>query len=62
MKDETLLRRSEVARRLGVRVSTLSEWANVGRGPKCIRLTPRCIRYRASDVDKFLRQNTVGTG
>jgi len=54
--ETTLLRRAEVARRLNIKPSTLLTWAQQGRGPKPIRLSPRCIRYRPEDVAAFLRR------
>ncbi len=58
---DKLLRRREVAEMLGVREETLSLWSTSGRGPRCIRLTPKAIRYRQSDVERFLREKTLVT-
>jgi excisionase family DNA binding protein len=48
-----------LASRLGVSRSTLQSWRYSGRGPRWIKLG-RLIRYRTTDVDRFLEANTQG--
>lgn len=36
--------------------ATVRWWRHMGIGPKYIKLTERTIRYRKSDVDKWLEE------
>jgi len=49
-----LLTAKEFGRRARVSKRTVIRWRNAGVGPRPIRIGPRAIRYRASDVDEFL--------
>jgi excisionase family DNA binding protein len=55
-----LLRRQEAAVYLGLSPQTLSNWASTGRGLiPYVRVSPRAVRYRLSDLDEWLRNRTV---
>ncbi len=56
---EALISRTELARRLGVTRDTLARWAKIGHGPKPVKLSPGCIRYRPSEVRAFLESRTA---
>ena len=49
-----LLTAKEFGRRARVSKRTVIRWRNTGVGPRPVRIGPRAIRYRASDVDEFL--------
>lgn len=49
-----LLTAKEFGRRARVSGRTVIRWRNTGVGPKPVRIGPRVIRYRASEVDEFL--------
>ncbi|MEO0871716.1 MAG: helix-turn-helix domain-containing protein [Pseudomonadota bacterium] len=51
----------EAASYLGLAVSTLNKWRVYGGGPRFMRLG-RAIRYRQSELDAFLSEQTVGAG
>lgn len=53
MSDE-LLTASELATRLRVKPSTVSEWARQGRIP-AVRITPKVVRYDFAEVVKSLQ-------
>lgn len=56
---QRLLKRSEVAQRLGLSVSSLEKWAELGTGPRYYRrgLSPHApTRYRIEDVEEFVCQ------
>jgi predicted DNA-binding transcriptional regulator AlpA len=53
-KAPELLTAKEFGRRARVSKRTVIRWRNAGVGPRPIRIGPRAIRYRASDVDEFL--------
>ena len=63
---EPLLRQSEAAQILNVSPRTLEAWRWRGGGPRYLRLTSRCIRYRRSDLETWERdrerQNTSDPG
>ena len=47
---EQLLRQDEVAKILDVSPRTLEAWRHRGGGPRYLKLTERCIRYRRRDL------------
>ena len=54
-----LLTRAEAAQFLGVRVQTLACWATCGRYSLPMVKVGRAVRYRLSDLEKFLADRTV---
>lgn len=59
MNARTILRPTEVERRLGVSASTLKRWAQAGFGPKRLKIGPRAVGYDATAVDEWLRTRSV---
>jgi predicted DNA-binding transcriptional regulator AlpA len=58
---EDLLDQRQAATRLGLpSARTLEAWRRRGYGPPFIRLSPRLVRYRASDIDRWLAVRVVG--
>lgn len=53
---------AELAERAKVSRSTVERWRFEGRGPAPIKLTPRTVRYKRSDVDRFLSGDVTGAG
>jgi len=53
---ETLLNTRQVAEQLGVHHTTIERWRADGHGPKHIRVAPRIIRYRQTDIDTWLEE------
>jgi excisionase family DNA binding protein len=56
---DTLLTTDEVAAKLRVAPRTLRQWRDDGRGPRPQRIG-RMIRYRSSDVQKWLDDQLQG--
>lgn len=56
MEHDPLLTRAAVAERIGVAVRTIERWTRSGVGPEPIKLGPRTVRYRASDVEAWMTQ------
>ncbi len=54
--EETYVTTQDVLVMLGIAQRTLYDWVRSGRFPAPIRLTRRSLRYRRSDVDRFLAQ------
>ena len=59
---EPLATPSELAEHIGRSVGTLANWRSQGRGPDYISNGPGSpVRYRWSDVEKWLKQQTRKT-
>ena len=50
---EGLIPEDEAADLLSLSVSTLRKYRLTGNGPKFIRISPRCIRYRKSWLENW---------
>jgi predicted DNA-binding transcriptional regulator AlpA len=60
MADD-LLDPRQAATRLGLpSARTLEAWRLRGYGPPFLRLSPRLVRYRASDIERWLEARVVG--
>lgn len=57
--NDPLLEIREVAAYLKVSPPALEKWRLTGKGPAFIRIG-RLIRYRRSDLDRWLAEQTVG--
>ena len=53
---DTLLTTNEVSRRLRVSREKLRRWRREGDGPPFVKIGPRTVRYRASEVEQFLSE------
>jgi excisionase family DNA binding protein len=51
-----LLRQEEAARILNVTSRALEAWRHRGGGPRYIRISGRCIRYRQADLHAWLAE------
>lgn len=49
-----LLRREELAKLLGVSLSTINRWVKAGKFPKPIKLGHRVVVWLSCDVEDFL--------
>lgn len=60
MKDEKerdpWLRDVEVERLTGISRYTLRNWRHQGRGPKFDKISHRLVRYRLSEIERFMRE------
>jgi predicted DNA-binding transcriptional regulator AlpA len=52
--QDPMLKKPEVAKRYGCSVRTVIRMEKRGEGPKPVRIGPRMIRYRKSDVERYL--------
>lgn len=57
---EVLLRPPEAARLLGVTTRALDAWRAQGRGPRFVRVSSRCIRYRRRDLLDWIAEAIQG--
>jgi excisionase family DNA binding protein len=53
------LKKADVARLLNVSPRTLDRWARSGRLPPPVRLSDRTLRFRRSDIQKYLDDQTL---
>ena len=50
---EGLINEFDAAEHMGLKVSTMRKYRLTGDGPKFIRISPRCIRYRRDWLDEW---------
>ena len=53
-EEDTLLTPDDVARMMRVSRRTVSTWGYRGQGPRYVHVTHNCVRYRMSEVRKWL--------
>lgn len=58
-RADELIDEARLAAQLSVSRSTLQSWRYAAKGPRFIKIG-RLIRYRAADVDAYLRAQTRG--
>jgi predicted DNA-binding transcriptional regulator AlpA len=58
-KEEILVKEDRVAKILDLSQETLRKWRGLDKGPPWISLGENSIRYRLSDINKYLEQNTI---
>ena len=58
--SQELLTRKEAADYLGVAEQTLAVWKSTGRYPLPVVKVGRLARYKKSDLDEFIKRQTVG--
>jgi hypothetical protein len=56
--EDVLRTTPEAATQLKVKTATMEAWRVRGGGPEYVRLSARAIRYRQSDLDRFIRDRT----
>jgi len=52
--DEKVMTEKQASDYLQLTTRTLQAWRYRGGGPKYIRVSSKCVRYRQSDIDKWL--------
>jgi predicted DNA-binding transcriptional regulator AlpA len=66
MSDEQLMAvkyvsQAAAAEFLGVRPRTLEAWRQRGIGPRYLRYSKTCVRYRLSDIQAWVAMREVNT-
>lgn len=60
---DKLLNIKELAALTGLNVATLRQWSSEGKLPvPAIRLSRKAVRYRCSDVEKWIKSREVDFG
>lgn len=57
--QDQLLRPAEAARLLNVTPRCLQDWRSKGAGPRFIRMSPKLVHYRRSDLETFIRESAA---
>ena len=52
--NDALLNQTQAAARLGLAPRTLAAYRFKGGGPRYIRISARCVRYRPADLDAWV--------
>lgn len=58
---EQLLDSAEASSTIKVSERTLADWRHKGIGPPYVRVGPRQVRYRPSDLEAWLKSQTQPT-
>ena len=56
LEFDQLVRQEEAAALLRVSPRCMENWRHRGEGPKFVRVSGRCIRYRKSDLTLFIEE------
>lgn len=59
--SDELLRPAQAAMLLNVTPRCLQDWRLKGTGPRFIRMTPKLVQYRRSDLEKFIEERAAPT-
>lgn len=59
MSNTMLMTEAQAAELLGFAPSTLRDWRYQGDGPRFVRVSARCIRYRRCDLDAWVESRVV---
>ena len=62
MQDEGLLTEIQAAEYLKLTPRALQDWRSRGVGPPYLRVSPKCIRYRAADIEGWLGKCRIESG
>jgi hypothetical protein len=57
--QDELLRPAQAARLLNVTPRCLQDWRLKGAGPRFIRMSPKLVHYRRSDLETFIRESAA---
>jgi len=57
--DSRLLTRAQAAEMLGLKAQTLAIWSMTGRNLPVVRIGPKTVRYRRSDILAFIEKQVV---
>jgi phage terminase Nu1 subunit (DNA packaging protein) len=58
---QEILNEKQAADYLGVTARALQAWRYRGGGPRFIRISARCIRYRQDDLEQWLSERMANT-
>jgi excisionase family DNA binding protein len=56
-----LLTEQEAADAIGLKPRTLQQWRLKGGGPRFVRVSGRCVRYRPEDLEAWAAERVRGS-
>jgi len=59
MTPGTIIDEKKLADNLGVSIRTIQAWRYKKIGPKFIKLSGRCVRYRSKDIEEYLQEREI---
>jgi prophage regulatory protein len=59
--SDRIMRRPEVERLTGLSRSTIYEWMTKGFFPESVKLGPRLVGWRATDIDTWIKSREMRT-
>jgi len=59
--NEKVMTEKQASDYLQLTTRTLQAWRYRGGGPKYIRVSSKCVRYRQSDIDKWLAERVASS-
>jgi len=62
MQADGMLNQEEAAQFLHLQPRTLESWRQRRIGPRFVRYSMRCVRYRAQDLQAWLDSQSIDTG
>ena len=60
VEQDQLLTRRQAAEVLGLQPQTLAKWAVTGSHLPMVKVGARAVRYRQSELNKFIERQTIG--
>lgn len=60
-QDNQLVPEMTAAELLGLSIRTLQNWRVRGGGPRFVRISARCIRYRIADIEEWIVSRTCAS-
>ena len=61
-QSDRMLTRTEAAMLLGIKAHTLATWAMTGKNIPFIKVGGKSVRYRESDIMRYIERRTIGGG
>ncbi len=62
MLEDKYLTEAQVSEMTALALSTLRNWRALGRGPEYLKVGGTAVRYKKSDVEKFMEARRVVPG
>jgi predicted DNA-binding transcriptional regulator AlpA len=54
-----LLTTAEAAALIGVKKRTVDDWRTTGAGPRYVKISHRCVRYRPKDIETWADKRVI---
>ena len=61
MNQQKLVNDKDAAKYLDLATQTLRNWRFLGKGPRYIKMSKRCVRYKLEDLEAWVNQHAIDT-